>query len=250
MQNPVYGTNAAAGKHWAQLGMPSLLDLTFLQHDADPTLRRFIGAASGLGSDSGAGPTATTGGLGQSSGAKASSMATQGSPSSFYHTTGPLHAPPSDNIAHEQSAKGAATGGGFDSTYRSTEPVSWPFFLQRDAFYEVRLAQSSMCNESCLRAVQQAGAAPMSCSSCIHRAHQPSKHSTAASEQECAMLACTSLRRSLQQSWVDNVPVRKQLRYKLIVDVGLSTRWPLLAGARNWCGTLGCAVLGSTGINE
>ena len=68
----------------------------------------------------------TASGLGQSSGAKASSMAAQDSPSSFYHTTGPSHAPPADNMAHVQSARGAATGGGFDSTYRSTEPVSHP----------------------------------------------------------------------------------------------------------------------------
>ena len=51
-------------------------------------------------------------------------MATQDSPSSFYHTTGPSHATPAENMAHVQSAKGAATGGGFDSTYCSTEPVS------------------------------------------------------------------------------------------------------------------------------
>ena len=112
------------GNHSAKLNYGACFTVSCWDAVLSPHRGISFCAGSGLGSDSGAGPTVTAGGLGQSSGAKASSMAAQDSPSSFYHTTGPSHPPPADNMAHVQSARGTATGAGFDSTYRSTEPVS------------------------------------------------------------------------------------------------------------------------------
>ena len=80
-------------------------------------------AGTGLGSEAGAGPTLGAGGLGQSTGAKASGPSA--AQSSFYHNIEPSsHAPPASGVAATQAARGTATGAGFDSTYSSTAPVS------------------------------------------------------------------------------------------------------------------------------
>lgn len=99
-------------------------------------------AGSGLGSDSGAGPTigAATG-LGQGAGAdrapasgthtgqRSKAFATGPSTGTqestpFYHSGERSNAPAATSNALTQSARGTATGAGFDSTYRSTDPVS------------------------------------------------------------------------------------------------------------------------------
>jgi len=47
-----------------------------------------------------------------------------GASDTFYRSDEPSRAPMAENAALTQSTRGAATGAGFDSTYRSTEPVS------------------------------------------------------------------------------------------------------------------------------
>ena len=96
--------------------------------------RSCCNAGTGLGSDSGAGPTVSTGGLGQSAGAKASAPGKPSGPdaleSSFYRSTEPVYVPPVGGAAMAQTIRGAATGASFDSTYHTTEPVSYPLQQQ------------------------------------------------------------------------------------------------------------------------